>query len=402
MSKKHRHSPGLFLRGDTWHIDKMVLGRRVCESTGESEVAKAEEYLAQLVIRKRNAKIHGDRPVRTFEEAAARYIEEKTRDGARALSRDIQDLELIKKYIFARPLSEVHEKTLEPFIKDRLRKKRAPGTINRTLAVVRRILNLAAQMWRDEESHKSWLEAAPMIRLLPDDDKRPPYQLAWDEEALFGSMLPPHQREMFRFATNTGLREQNVCRLRWEWEIKVRELGTSVFMIPKKFMKNNQPFLVVLNRFARKAIERARGKHPKVVFTMKVEIRNEEGRLLRVEHRPITKMLNSAWKRARRDAVAAYAKRIGRRCPEGFAKLRPHDARHTFGYRLRGKDVTEEDRQQLMGHKNRTITTHYSAAEVRKLIEAVEKIAEMGTRRNPAITVISVQQFAELCEQDEK
>jgi hypothetical protein len=39
-------------------------------------------------------------------------------------------------------------------------------TLNASLAVVRRILNLAASEWIDEQG-LTWLETAPKIKLLP-------------------------------------------------------------------------------------------------------------------------------------------------------------------------------------------------------------------------------------------
>jgi hypothetical protein len=35
-----------------------------------------------------------------------------------------------------------------------------------------------------------------------------------------------------------------------------------------------------------------------------------------------------------------------------------------------------EDRQDLLGHKSERITTHYSAPDVARLIEAAEKVCE--------------------------
>ena len=39
--------PGLVNRQGTWHIDKVIRGRRVCESTGTSDLEEAERYLAR-------------------------------------------------------------------------------------------------------------------------------------------------------------------------------------------------------------------------------------------------------------------------------------------------------------------------------------------------------------------
>jgi integrase len=53
--------------------------------------------------------------------------------------------------------------------------------------------------------------------------------------------------------------------------------------------------------------------------------------------------------------------------------VRVHDLRHTFGHRLRAAGVSFEDRQDLLGHKSERMTTHYSAPDILRLIEAAEK-----------------------------
>ena len=64
-----------------------------------------------------------------------------------------------------------------------------------------------------------------------------------------------------------------------------------------------------------------------------------------------------------------------------------HDLKHTFGRRLRAKGVGHETRQVLLGHKNGQVTTHYSAAEIGELIEAVEKVSWSGSSA-PTLTLI--------------
>src|SRR3954447_13105982 len=71
-----KRTPGLYLRSGVWHIDKLVRGRRVCESTGESNLAKAEEHLARRIEEARQASVFGVRPKRTFRAAATRYLKE--------------------------------------------------------------------------------------------------------------------------------------------------------------------------------------------------------------------------------------------------------------------------------------------------------------------------------------
>ena len=150
---------------------------------------------------------------------------------------------------------------------------------------------------------------------------------------------------MALFKVNTGCREHEVCTLKWEWEIKIPELNTSVFLIPAENVKNRQERLVVLNKVAQSVIEEMRGIHSRYVFTYKGHA--------------ILKMNGHAWRKARLRANLRLA--------------RVHDLKHTFGRRLRAAGVSFEDRQDLLGHKSGRITTHYSAAELTNLIDAAEE-----------------------------
>ena len=78
--------------------------------------------------------------------------------------------------------------------------------------------------------------------------------------------LPDHLAKMALFKVNTGCREEEVCGLRWDYEVKVPELETSVFIIPGDKVKNAQDRLVVLNRVARSVVEAQRGIHPEYLF----------------------------------------------------------------------------------------------------------------------------------------
>jgi len=149
--------------------------------------------------------------------------------------------------------------------------------------------------------------------------------------------------------------------LQWEWETKIPELGTSVFIIPDKLVKNREDRLVILNDTARAVIEEVRGIHQKYVFTY--------------SGHPVTKINNSAWKRARKKV--------------GLQQTRVHDLKHTFGRRLRAVGVGFEDRQDLLGHKSGKITTHYSAAEIGNLIVAANKVCNTNQGSNsPTFTLL--------------
>ena len=91
--------------------------------------------------------------------------------------------------------------------------------------------------------------------------------------------------KMALFKVNTGCRDQEVCSLRWEWEVQIQELETSVFIIPRQRVKNRDNRSVVFNRIAQAVIEEMRGIHPVYVFTYRGN--------------RLTRMHNRAWRQAR-------------------------------------------------------------------------------------------------------
>jgi integrase len=337
--------PGLILRAGIWHIDKRILVRRICQSTGTAQIEEAEQYLARVMEDTRQSQIYGVRPNRIFEQAAAKFLLEN--QHKRSINDDASHLKQLMPWIGHISLSRINTGTLQPWIEERRREGRSVGTINHGLQIVRRILNLAASEWVDQNG-LTWLPVAPRIKLLSNLRKRAPYPITWEEQSRLFRELPPYLQQMALFAVNSGCRDQEICNLRWEWEVRVPELDTSVFIIPSTRVKNGDERLVVLNRIARSVIEARRGVDLAFVFTC--------------DGKPLSRMMTSAWKRARQRV--------------GLQQVRVHDLKHTFGRRLRAAGVSFEDRQDLLGHRSGRITTHYSAAELSRLIEAAEKVVD--------------------------
>ena len=351
-----KRPPGLVKKGRIWHIDKRIEGQRVCKSTRSENLEEAERFLARTAEVIRQAKVYGVRPSRSFKEAADKFVQEN--QHKRSLKTDIGHLKQLMPWTGKLPLQQIHLGTLQPWIRYRQKQGVAPGTINHGLKVVRRILNLAEREWMDEYG-LTWLQRAPRIKLLPDTNKRQPYPLNWEEQQRLFSNLPSYLAEVALFTVNTGCRSSEVCNLRWDWEVKIPTLNTSVFIVPGKFVKNGDERLIILNNVALSVVESCRSRHPTHVFSYK--------------GRPLSKILNSSWRRARKVT--------------GLSQVRVHDLKHTFGRRLRAAGVSFEDRQDLLGHRSGRMTTHYSAAELTKLIEAANSVCEK-TGNKPELVVL--------------
>lgn len=92
--------------------------------------------------------------------------------------------------------------------------------------------------------------------------------------------------KMALFAVNTGCRDQEICQLRWDWEIKIPELPhLMVFIVPGLLVKNGEDRLVVCNDVAQSVVKNERGNHSTQVFNFR--------------GRAIGKMLSSGWRTAR-------------------------------------------------------------------------------------------------------
>jgi integrase len=131
---------------------------------------------------------------------------------------------------------------------------------------VRTILTRAARSYRDDQGRPCLETMPPLITILP-ESPRTPYPITWEEQDRLFSRLPARLAQMVLFAVNTGLRESNVCRLEWMWEVPVPEIGRSVFVIPPEAFKTRRAHVVILNDVAWSIIEARRGKHPIYVFT---------------------------------------------------------------------------------------------------------------------------------------
>lgn len=352
----HKRTAGLRRVGDVWHIQKQVRGYGTLrESTQATALEEAERYLVRRLEQIRQQTVYGARPKRFFAEAAAKYIGEDVTAGS---ADNATWLEQAMPFIGDLPLDNVHDETLKPFVAWCQARGNKSKSINNKLAVVRRVLNLAARKWRDPVTGVTWLETPPLLSMLAKNDARPPYPISWKEQAHLFPLLPAHLQPMALFMVHTGVRDEECCGLRWDQEVEVEGLGVSVFVLTET--KNDQDRVVVLNAVARRVIDAQRGVHRTWVFPYR--------------ERRVETMNNNGWQAARKAAADKYPEAFDRPAPAGFRSLHVHDLRHTFGRRLRAAGVTLEVRQDLLGHKNGNITTHYSAAELVDLYRAVQGI----------------------------
>jgi integrase len=342
-----------------WWVDKVYRGTRLRQCFGQDS-AEAENWLIHKLEQLRQSHLFGMRARRTFDEAGAKYLLDH--QDKVSVELDIYLLETLMPYVGKLALDQIHDGTLASYVQDRKAKGLANKTVNLGLALVRRILNLAARSWRDDNG-KTWLETPPLLTLLPlIGFQREPRPITWAEQRELMPRLPDHLARMVLFDLNTGARDDVVCGLKWEWEIPIPEFGVSVFEVPRISVKGRKRSrMLVCNTVAQSVVESVRGKHPEYVFAYQ-------------GHR-IETMNNTAWQRARREI--------------GIADLHIHDLRHTVGMRLREAEVREETIADIIWHKRPGMTAHYSVAQIGELVEALNRITDERSRTNRSLAMIA-------------
>jgi len=334
----------------------------------------------------------GERPRFTFEEAACRYLQEH-RDKP-SLESEILYLKLVMPHLGTLLLDEICDETLAPVVaalkapivteRDdgtktvRIRKNK---TVNLALGTIRHVLNLAARKWRVQGNLRlTWLAQAPLISMLDLKDARSPKPITWAQQRTLLPHLSDHAAQMALFMLNTGARDAPACSLRWEWEVRSPELRYSIFIVPKDaVIESNgkvrgavkgrrRDRVLVLNRVAQSIVEAQRGKHRTHVFAYRGH--------------PVQTMNNTAWQNGRRDA--------GSEDPY-LADLRVHDLRHTVGMRLREANVRENTIADILWHEHRSMTSHYSVAQIDELVGSLELIADENGRVNKTLQMLQLE-----------
>lgn len=359
-------------------VDKHYRGERIFERLGRVSQDEAEAWLRerQAVIDARRANELRQGDEKLFRVAAGKYLLECQSAGdVRTLEAISGHVLLLNRWVGDLPLRQISNDSFSGFRADRLAgrdhagqkaRKVKPATVNRSLEVARTVLNRAARVWRTDDG-RPWLGAAPLIEMLDEEaTKRRPYPLSWAQQAQLLPRLPAHLQRMALFALNTGARDENVCGLRWEWEVPVPEVQRSVFVVPAAEFKSKRPHVLVLNDVAWRIVEEQRGRHPEYVFVYRMERVVHLDRKPAMKYRRVGTMNNTAFQTAREAA--------------GLPMVRVHDFRHTFAQRLRDASVSEEDRALLLGHAVAGMAQHYATSTVERLVEVANRVAETRDR----------------------
>lgn len=281
-------------------------GSRVQRSTETADRRQAQEFERRLKTEIWRVQKLGAVPRHLWQEAVLRFFEERQQTlRETSVTRYKAALRWLDANLHHAGLSA--RSSLDEFTTERITKLRAVRmetttsvcTTNRTMSFLRALLR-TAEKWK-------WLEKAPVVA-MPREPRNRVRSLSPTEATRLLQELPTHLVRMMRLSVATGLREQNVTRLRWDWV----DLDRRMIVLPGEAMKNGNPHGIPLNDEAMAVLQECAGEHAQFVFCYAPRRRDGD----RSTARPISRPNNTAWKAALKRA--------------GIVGFRWHDLRHTW------------------------------------------------------------------------
>lgn len=306
----------VYKRGGVWWVSVSFKGERIRQSAGrDKEQAKALEARIRHEIHEYKM---GKKPDRLWSEALTKWL-----DG------ECQRLKSWKKY-------ESHIRAIRPYTRHMrlsqtaqvvdnakagmLAESLSTATINRRIALIRRIVNLAYSEW-------DWLDKpiGKRISLLPENSQRHIYLQAAEVEALADACPNRAAGNMVRLAAYTGLRRSELFRLsRHDYRDGCLVLGTET--------KTKRPRIVPIPEHIVPIVER-----------LPLPLSDPQ--------------LRKSWDKARKGC--------------GLQHVRFHDLRHTYASWLVQSGVPLVAVQELLGHTTLSMTQRYAHLGSEHLQDAV-------------------------------
>lgn len=329
-----------------WYIRYAVNGKVKWESIGE--VGRITKTVAQgkLEERKRQVRLGqlemiGARipTVAEFRDEYMSYVRDII--AKRSWSRDELSLSHITDSLGDRKLSSITPGDILDYQGRRLKDGVRPSTVNRELACLKHLFNIAKQRSR-------FFGENPVSRVkFLDENNQVERVLTPEEEDKLFAVSAPHLRPIITTAIHTGMRKNEILSLRWA----NIDLETNIITVEATNTKSKKLKRIPANSTLRKALleQKLKTGFNEYVFL------NPEGNPYQ-RHDSLKRCFEGALRRA------------------GIKGLRFHDLRHTAATRMIEAGASIVAVSKILGHSAFSTTMRYAHPED-SLKDAVEKLA---------------------------
>jgi integrase len=352
----------IFKRGKIYWYEFVFKGERIRESTHQYNKEAAREMMSghRTRLAKGEVGLLPQKVAPTFKEFAPRFIRQIELDckekpaTVKFWKEKLNNLLAHAKFADL-PLDRIDKAEIDDYKQKRSRTISrlgtpfSPGSINRELATLRRLLRLAAD-WKE-------IGGVPKIVLLAGERSRE-FVLSREQESTYLDALPAAMRSLAVLLLDCGLRLNEALTLRWASVNLQHQPG--YLTILKAHSKNSKQRSVPLTRRVRQMLlERKQGNG--LVF------HNEEG-----------SPLYATWLDQQHAAVRAKLK-----WSDDFVL---HSLRHSYGTRLGESGADAFTIMRLMGHSTVLVSQKYvhpSDEVVERAVERMENyhLVPTGTSR---------------------
>lgn len=332
---------------DRWYLDyRDARGKRiqrvVRHAGSRQEAAIALQRAVQDVFNTEQGIRAAPKPI-SFQELSDQYLERYAKINKRSWKTDRSYLKTMTDFFGSTELGEISSFQVEGYKASRLNEGIKPSTVNRCLAILRKMFNLAVEWGYLSENQK------PKFKLFSEKDNRKERLLTPGEEQRLFQASAPHLRQILMVALQTGMRLGEILGLTWAQV----DFGKRLIRVERT--KSGQNRLIPMNSGLYDALRALRkqnsGSH---VFG-----NGETGK-------PLT-TVKTAFKAACRRA--------------GIVGLRFHDLRHTFASRLVEKGVDLITVKELLGHSSVKITERYTHSQAEQKKFAVSLLVPGGAAK---------------------
>src|SRR4030066_516011 len=265
----------------------------------------------------------------------------------RSARRTRQALEHFTLLFGNKKLSEITPENSDTYKGRRFNEGAKPATVNRELAVIKHLFNLASKWHKffgdNPVSRSGALEVQNLVERI----------LTPEEEHRLLEASPKYLQDIILIALNTGMHQAEILSLKWEWI----DLENNLINLPQTNTKSKKTRKIPINPVVRRILLECKIRPGGSEFVF-----------------PSPKGLGSHLTWLKRSFKTACKK-------AGIEKLRFHDLRHTTATKLVESGIPLHAVTKLLGHSSVKVTERYSRPET-SIQEAVQILANFTQNRS--------------------
>lgn len=332
---------------DRWYLDyRDIKGKRIQRvirhAVSRQDAAISLQRAVQDVFNVQHNIRPAAKPI-SLPELIEQYLERYAKTNKRSWKTDSSYSKSMIEYFGNVQLAEISSFQVEGYKAARLKENVKHSTVNRCLAILRKMFNLAVEWGYLQEEHQK-----PKFKLFSEKDNLKERILTRDEEAKLFQASSSHLRPILTVALHTGMRLGEILGLTWG------QVDFKKGLIRVERTKSGLSRVIPINSTLHEAL-RAQ-KSPDADASL---FRNAK------TGKPLTSV---------KTAFLAACRRAG------IAGLRFHDLRHTFASRLieNGADIITV--KELLGHSSVKITERYTHSQGEQKKFAVSLLTVRGPK----------------------